>query len=301
MPASGAKRILLVGHGYVGSFLNPVLQASDYRVSICDQEPEKLADIENAFVCRYQDLSESRLAEFDVILWFAGHSSVPAAVADPEGAVANNCFDLFALARRKPETTRLIYASTASLYSVQTISPDFVPPALDESQTRLRPANAYDCSKVAFDALASCFAPGTTGLRLGTVCGASRNLRPDLVFNAMNRSAIREGEVRVANRHAYRSLLFLDDLAYYILKLVAEERPLPHILNVGSISLSLGELADEIAEFHGVPVIDLPDSSTYSFRTDCSLVQRLCGTPPATSISEQCRAFTAALADSASL
>ena len=44
------------------------------------------AGARRAVHCRYQDLSISDLAAFDAILWFAGHSSVPMALKDPDGA-----------------------------------------------------------------------------------------------------------------------------------------------------------------------------------------------------------------------
>ena len=91
--------------------------------------------------CRYQDLTIGDLAGFDAILWFAGHSSVPMALKDPDGAIANNCLDLLQLAKRKSPRTRLIYASTASVYSVEQVPGMSAPPAMDEAETLLNPVN----------------------------------------------------------------------------------------------------------------------------------------------------------------
>jgi nucleoside-diphosphate-sugar epimerase len=289
-------RVLLIGHGYVGSFLRPGLQAAGARVLVCDQALARVAGVSDAVHCRYQDLSINDLANFDAILWFAGHSSVPMALKDPDGAVANNCLDLLHLAKRKPLHTRLIYASTGSVYSVEApVGASAPPPVMDETQTLLNPVNPYDCSKISFDALARCFAQAVTGLRLGTVCGYSPHLREELIFNAMNCSAMRTGRVRVANRNSYRSVLFLDDLAHYVLRLLKISDSLPPILNAGSFNVSIGVLADTIAGFHGVPIEPAEDSRTYSFRMHWGHIERLCGRPPEVTIEQHCAAFSAAL------
>jgi nucleoside-diphosphate-sugar epimerase len=283
-------KILLIGHGYVGAYLRPILKGAGLDVTVCDQNVERLAGVENAMRCRYQELTISDLADFSVILWFAGHSSVPMSLRDPDGALANNCLDLLHFARRKPLNARLIYASTASVYSVLADG-DTVPPALDESETRLDPVNPYDCSKISIDALARCFANAMTGLRLGTVCGPSPQLRAELVFNAMNLAAMRDGYVQVSNRQSHRNLLFLEDLAHYVLRLVELDVALPPILNTGSINIGIGQLADSIAAFHGVPVVDKGNSPTYSFRMNCGKIEALCGAAPDVSIAERCERF----------
>jgi nucleoside-diphosphate-sugar epimerase len=288
---------LLIGHGYIGAYLRPRLEGAGVRVTTCDQDRAKLAGVARAVHCRYQELGINDLADFDAILWFAGHSSVPMALKDPDGAIANNCLDLLQLAKRKPVEVRLIYASTGSVYSVETRPGSPPPPVMDETQTLLNPVNAYDCSKISFDALARCFAHGVTGLRLGTVCGFSPHLREELVFNAMCCSAMRQGRVRLANRDSHRSLLFLDDLAHYMLGLMRIAAPLPPILNAASCHLSIGALGEGIAAHYGVPVENLPDSKTYSFRMHCGLIEALCGLPPPATLEQRCAAFRDALLD----
>lgn len=285
-------KILLVGHGYVGSYLLTALTEAGHDVSVCDQNVDRLAGIRNAMRCRYQELTIADLADYSVILWFAGHSSVPMSLRDPDGALANNCLDLLHFARRKQLNARLIYASTASVYSVMQSEDGTPPPPLDETETRLDPVNPYDCSKISLDALARCFANAITGLRLGTVCGTSPYLRGELIFNAMNIAAMRDGFVQLRNRNSYRNILFLDDLAHYVLRLAElADQDLPPILNTGSLNIGIGELADAVAAFHGVPVVDNGNSTTYSFQMNCARIQSLCGTPRQLSIAERCARF----------
>lgn len=293
-------KVLLIGHGYVGSFLRPILETAGHDVVTCDQNLQRLLRVPMAMRCRYQELAFGDFRDFDVILWFAGHSSVPMSLSDPDGAVANNCLDLLKLARRKPSRTRLIYASTASVYSAELdAGSDQAPPELSEAETKLSPVNPYDCSKISFDALARCFAENVVGLRLGTVCGHSPQLRGELVFNAMNRMAIEERCVAVANPQSWRNILFLEDLAHYVCKLVQSEDALPPILNTGSFNLTIGELAETVAAFHGVPVVRRADTKTYSFRMNCDLIRSLCSAPPAVSLVDRCAQFKSAFAPSA--
>lgn len=289
--------LLLVGHGYVGSFLRPQLEAAGHTVMVCDQDLRRIAGLPLAIRCRYQELALADFRDFDVILWFAGHSSVPMSLADPDGAMNNNCLDLLQLARRKPARTRLIYASTASVYSTECdAGQTFPPPELSERETKLSPVNPYDCSKISFDSLARCFAENVVGLRLGTVCGYGPQLRGELVFNAMNRAAVQKGYVPVANRHAWRSILFLDDLADYVCALVEMHEVIPPILNAGSLNSTIGDIAEAVAAFHGVPIVVQPDTKTYSFRMNCNLMTSLCGPPKALSLVERCAEFTFASA-----
>jgi len=288
-------QLLLIGHGYVGSYLSVALEGVGHHVVVCDQNLGQSEGLNTALRCRYQELSIGDLNDFDVILWFAGHSSVSKSVADPEGAVANNCLDLLQFARRRPARMRLFYASTASIYSTEhSENASQLPPELCESETRLDPRNPYDCSKISFDALARCFVENVVGLRLGTVCGYGPNMRGELIFNAMNRTAIDEGRVLVSNRQVSRNILFLDDLANYICALIEVDGPLPSILNTGSMNLTIGELAETVAEFYNVPIIAKPDTKTYSFRMDCRLLESLCGQPRAVSLFDRCAEFESA-------
>lgn len=287
-------KLLVVGYGYVGSFLVDRLRQENHAVTVCEARPDAVPDGIDVLSCRYQDLADEALRDTDCILWFAGHSNVAISLSDPDGALTNNCLDLLTLARRKPPATRLIYASTASLYSVEHHPGSGAPEAVPEGRTRLNPINPYDCSKVALDTLATCFAENLTGLRMGTVSGWSPRLRPELVFNAMNIAAIETGRLKLSNAHAWRSILFLDDLVRLISVLVAASSPLPKIINAASASLSIGQLAESIAGHYGAEIDMGLDSPTYSFRIDTALAESLAGAPRPLSIAERCVEFAEA-------
>ncbi|MCA3356758.1 MAG: NAD(P)-dependent oxidoreductase [Roseomonas sp.] len=290
--ASAHHKILLIGGcGYIGSYLFQCLLARGFQVSICDTLNRGNPLALPITALDYNDLTEEELAPFNAVLWFGGHSSVGQSITDPQGAIANNCLNLFSFAKKLPSRTKLIYASTASLYPLN----DCLVPITENSLIRIPAQNAYDISKFAFDYLAEHFLERFHGLRMGTVSGYSPNLRPELIFNAMNLSAVKTGMVRVKNAGAYRTILFLSDLWILVEYLIRHDAP-SGFYNAGSITASIGEFGQQIANAWGAAVIEEGESPTYSFKLDCSKAEALCGLARGTeALLDECRAFIQAL------
>lgn len=268
------KNILLVGGcGYIGTFLYSRLKEAGCSVVVCDTlkrgNPLRLDLIDKD----YSELDDIELKNYDAVLWFAGHSSVGLSVNDPEGALKNNCLNLYSFAKRLPATTKFIYASSASLYSRKDSD---ITASSEESLVTIPAQNPYDISKFAFDYIAQGFLKNFYGLRMGTLSGYSPNLRPELVFNAMNISASKGGIVLLKNANSNRTILFLDDLWILIRQLIFCDHP-SGFINVGSVSNNLDWLAHKIAEVWGAKVIDEGNSESYSFLLDTSLMKRICG------------------------
>ena len=265
--------VLLVGGcGYIGSFLYSRLVEEGVSPRVCDYlsrgNPLGLPVLEQD----YATITSEELAGFDVVVWFAGHSSVPQSITDPEGALANNCLNLFSFAKRLKPTTRLIYASSGSLYSVAVGAQPL--PSRESDLAHIPYQNAYDISKFTFDYLAEHFLSNFYALRMGTVSGFSPNLREELLFNSMSISAATTGKVFLKNRDAYRTLLFLDDLWLLVKALLRPDAP-PGFFNVGSVSGTIGQFAEWIASAWGAEVIDQGSSETYSFLLDTSRMNSL--------------------------
>lgn len=287
--SSNSHKILLIGGcGYIGSYLYQRLEYSGFAVTVVDLlkrgNPLCIPVINDD----YANLSDDFLRRFDAVLWFAGHSSVGQSVSDPDGAVANNCLNLFSFAKRLPPRTKLIYASSGSLYSTSS-SPTV--PASEASLATIPSQNAYDISKFAFDYLAKNFLSNFYALRMGTLSGYSPNLRPELVFNAMNIAAVATGTVHLKNSASYRTILFLSDLWVLVNKLLTVHHE-PGVYNAGSISFRLGELAHGIATTWGARVLHEGDSETYSFLLDTTRMKAICGIDlVSTDLSQRCREF----------
>ena len=285
-------RILLIGGcGYIGSFLHQRLQEAGFPLVICDLlwrgNPLGAQVVQQD----YSTLDENFLAEFDVVLWFGGHSSVGQSVRDPNGAIANNCLNLFSFAKRLRPGTKLIYASSGSLYST---AESVVYPASEIHVARIPSQNAYDISKFAFDYLAQNFLENFYALRMGTLSGYSPNLRSELVFNAMNLAAVRTGVVHLKNSESSRTILFLEDLWCLVRKLLVTQQK-PGVFNVGSLSFRMGELAHAVASTWDAQVIYEGESETYSFLLDNTRMRAICGNElHGVDIGQRCRDFIAA-------
>lgn len=290
-PIGRSKILLIGGCGYIGSFLYPKLTVEGFDVTVCDKllrgNPLDVHVLQQDYV----DLSPEFLRSFQAVLWFGGHSSVAQAMQDPNGAVANNCLNLFTFAKRLAPDTKLIYASSGSLYSTKDRP---VTPASESQVAQIPSQNAYDISKFAFDYLAENFLHNFFALRMGTICGFSPNLRQELVFNAMNLAAVRTGRVHLKNSESSRTILFLSDLWCLIRKLLLTQQS-PGIFNVGSLSFKMGELAHAVASTWGAQVNYEGESDTYSFLLDCTRMRAICGNDLVDQdFAQRCRDYVAA-------
>ena len=111
---------------------------------------------------------------------------------------------------------------------------------------------------------------------MGTLAGHSPNLRSELVFNAMNLAAHRNGVIRLKNSASMRTILYLQDLWVLIRNLMTHDHQ-PGFYNAGSHTASMAELAMGIAATWRARIEYQGDSSTYSFALDCTLMRTICG------------------------
>ena len=283
------EKILLIGGcGYIGSFLYEKLCSAGFHVTICDYLVRGNPLNADVLQCDYAELEAPMLRDFGIVLWFAGHSSVGQAMENPKGALINNCFNLFNLSQKLHPDTNLVYASTGSIYSS---SNHDIQPSSEITKIEVPSQNAYDISKFSFDYIAKNFLENFHAIRMGTLAGFSPNIREELVFNAMNISAFKTGKVYLSNANSFRTILFLDDLWSLIHKLITTKQ-LPGILNAGSLTLSLGELATKIAGVWGADIINYGDTKTYSFKLETSRMSAICDeTNHRPEMAERCHAL----------
>jgi len=290
------SRILLIGsQGYIGQYLLTGLRDNEIAFDQCDARSTD--DVGILHARPYQQIRADDLKQYSVVLWFAGHSSVQMSNLDPDGCIRNNCLDLFAFAKRLPRGCRFIYASSGILYSHPLGESAENTLFSNESDEVLPEQNPYDVSKFTFDYLARNFLSDFVALRMGTLSGYSPALRPELIFNAMNLKAMREGKVEVSNSQAYRSILFLDDLLRVILCLIEPQQTFRGYLNVSSLSMTIGEFGNAIGRVHDAEVEHLPGNGTSSFRMDNTAMTKLVGRVPMHSLVEQCKHFAQQVTD----
>ena len=272
-----SPEVLLIGAmGYIGSRLLTHLRAAGRSVTAMDRAAVPGNGI-LAMDCRA--LTRSDLARFGTVIWLAGHSSVKLAMAEPADAFENNVSGLLRLAQLLTPRQRLIYASSASLYSGND-SPSHV---ITEDVIGFQYQNAYDLSKYAFDKLISTLNIDYCGLRFGTVCGTSDRQRHELLLNSMVRSAVTTGQVNVSNPQARRSVLAMNDLVATIDRML-DVVPDAGFYNLASYSMSIGEFGEAVARQLGARIVEMPGTGTYNFSVESTRICTVLGRPLQTSL-----------------
>ena len=271
-------KVLLIGSsGYVGSYLESYLPDQiDLILWTCDVVGSSQNSPAGHFPMSHEEIPKEELAMFDLVLFFAGCSSVGMARSNPFLAVKQNVAELVSLRSKLRKDQWLIYASSGSVYS-QELDQEISAPSLSFEDSKLpKPTNIYDSTKQIADILLGSGDFGKcTGLRLGTVSGFSPKLRQELVFNSMVYSAATGKKVTLSNPGAWRSILFLEDLGKFLIgfmKLTGNEPPT--IVNLASFTMTFESMAKSITQYFGAGLEVKDPTPTYSFRLDTSLSEQ---------------------------
>ena len=251
------KLLLLGGTGYIGSRLYQYFSARGVVVDTVDLELRGNKVNPNNVKMDFQYLTAQFLSRYDVIVLLAGHANVAQSLQDPYGAFENNLVK-FANLLSKLAGQRLIYASSSSVYS------GVGGQAVDENWRTFNFFNMYDFTKYACDAVSQMLYSNFYALRFGTVCGASENLRLDLMINKMVWTGLTQRKIIVANPQIPRPILGIDDLCR-AMELIAAGDDRPGIYNLCSFNTTVGEVARTVAEIIGCELEEGPPSSTYDF------------------------------------
>ena len=225
--------LVLGGCGYIGSALSRHLVGVGHDVQSVDLEQRGNAGNKHNLCVDYQKLSVNFLDDFQVVILLAAHSTVAACEEDPSGAVDNNLFGPIRLVR-KLRGQKFIYASSGSTLS----NTDF--------------RSVYDATKAAFDRSVQYFYPGAIGLRLGTVCGPSPNIRGTMI-NGMVEAGMRQGKVSAVNPKTRRPILGIDDFCSSVEAAIGGAAK-PGLHNLCSFNTTVGAAAEDVCEHLSCPM-----------------------------------------------
>lgn len=243
------KLLVIGGCGHIGSVVFNWLRQHHLEADSVDAEMRgNPAGIQNRPI-DYDSLTVADLADYDTVIWLAGHSTVKACLSDPVGAVANNVTGLIHLAE-KLTTQTLIYASSGSVYTRDN-------------------GSVYDATKRAADELIHVIHRNTHALRFGTVCGASPNIRRDVMINGMVYDAVTKGSVYVQNAQAKRPILGMNDLTRAIGHIIRGEVK-PGIHDLCSFNAMIGQIGHQVAGEVGAFMREDRGDGTYNFVMDCA-------------------------------
>lgn len=269
--------LVIGGSGYIGSRLAEKLLLNGISTTVWDlnQPPPSLINRVKFVQKDFSNINASDLTAFEAVVLLAGVSSVRASQLNPAAAVRANIEGLVNLLSVIGEKL-LIYASSGSVYDGcgEHLAAEDLPLS--------QPRNIYDLTKQAGDGLAALYGHRWLGLRFGTVNGISQNMRTDLVINRMTLMATQNGYIEVANPHAHRPILCIDDLTNFITRIVQEDVKDLHsgFLNLASFNASIGEIGSRISQQLNVPIKELPDSNTYNFTMATTKARSIFGFQP---------------------
>jgi nucleoside-diphosphate-sugar epimerase len=261
------KVLILGGNGYIGSRLRQVLREHHFVKSndICWHAYDETSDRRD-----YHKLTQEELAEFEVIIVLAGHSSVPSCIGDLPGPWLNNVTNFTDLLDKTTDQL-IIYASSASVYGNSKPGEQH-----KETNTHFTPVNNYDVTKYALDQqaiISNLKGRRVIGLRFGTVNGYSANLRVDVMINSMYHSVQNGTGIQVTNKHISRAMLGIEDLCRAVERCI--EQPVPGIYNLSSFNATVGEIAEAVSRKLGAEIVDNGNTANaYDFALDTTLFEQ---------------------------
>jgi nucleoside-diphosphate-sugar epimerase len=218
----------------------------------------------------YHKLTREELAEVEVVIVLAGHSSVPSCNGALPGPWLNNVTNFTDLLE-KLDDQLVIYASSASVYGNSKPGEQH-----KETNTHFTPVNNYDVTKYALDqqaTIANLRGKRVIGLRFGTVNGWAPNLRVDVMINSMYHSVQNGTGIQVSNKQISRAMLGIEDLCRAIERCI--EQPVPGIYNLSSFNATVGEIAEAVSRKLGAEIVDNGHTANaYDFALDTGLFEQ---------------------------
>jgi nucleoside-diphosphate-sugar epimerase len=237
-PSAGRVALLTGGAGYVGSVLAPMLVSSGFSVRIIDRlffGNPFLNESEITVIKKdIRDINESDLVGVSDVIDLAAISNDPSGDLDKALTI-----DINFKARRKLQELclsqgvgRYILASSSSVYGFQD--------EIVDEESKINPLTIYaEANSLAEQAAIANANAGTifSVIRQGTVYGASRRMRYDLVVNAMALNVIQGNPIKVLrDGQQWRPLVHVRDTSRAIIELLSAPPALVdgEIFNVGS-------------------------------------------------------------------
>jgi len=234
--------LVIGGEGYIGSYLVQYLQSRSIdTVSYGNRSND------------YDKLPSSWLARFSHIVLLAGHSSVQMCVGNIKSPWRNNVRNFINLVNKTSPTTRILYASSASVYGSNNLK------TYSEEDLCLDVVNNYDITKVTLDMAAQKFIKDgrfILGMRFGTVNGSSSVIRKDLMINSMVYTAINDKKIVITNKEINRPILALKDLSRAVEQVVKAPAFIPGMFNLASFNSTVEQIAWGVEKYTRISIQD---------------------------------------------
>jgi nucleoside-diphosphate-sugar epimerase len=191
--------------------------------------------------------------EIDVVIPLAGIVGMPACKKDPALAWSLNYGAVNAMIDELGPKHKLIIASTNSGYG----SRDDGTPVTEEDP--LNPISVYGMSKV--EAEKAVLEVGGVSLRLATVMGYSPCMRLDLLVNNFVWNAAKNREITLFEKGFRRNYIHVEDVCQAFILAIQKYDDMsgkPYNVGLSEANLTKAELADEIAKYTELHILEAP-------------------------------------------
>ena len=289
------------GAGYVGSALIPSLLEKGYEVVVYDLYiyGEVFSGIKNPNLLEVKgDLRDRKklidtARGVDAIIHLACISNDPSFELNPTLGKSIN-FDAFFNvldAAKENNVSRLIYASTSSVYGLKSeknvVEDATLEPLTDYSKYKAECERVLQTGTFPFDWVI---------VRPATVCGYAKRLRLDLVVNIITINALVNHKIKVFGGTQLRPNINIRDMiTVYELMLTAKKEEISScVFNAGFQNLSLLEIASLVKEVYGKTDLQIqvePTKDIRSYHINSDKIQNILGFRPRYTIQDAIRSL----------
>lgn len=284
---ANSKTILFGGSGFLGPI---ILEKYSDIISVGRTPPPSYIKNRHISLPDINDLGALDSLDFDKVVFLIGSSNHHRINARPMMGFDYNVLPLkkvlFYLKKQKRKIKKFICFSTVLLYDVAKMKNP-----VNEMQPINPHINEYVFSKYISEEVAKLYAEiPVIAVRFSNIYGPTKLIRPDLVPMLIQKALSPSKEIALWNAAPVRDFLYLHDAADAVVGLLDTDYTGP--VNMGSgRSVSVGRIAEIIGKLTGKPVRDLqkPVSGPMNFTNDISLLTKLTGWKPKTSIEEGLR------------
>lgn len=305
MKTSQDKQKILItgGSGYVGSVLVNYLLKKGLFIKVIDilhfsgnipqQYKKNFEYIQNDI----RKIEPMMLKDVFAIIHLAAFSNETSSDKNPTKTKKINTLATIALARKakKMNVKRFLFASSSSIYDKGVNKKD----GPKSEKTQVFPTGAYSISK--YDAEKELLTLSDKKfsvviLRKATICGFSSVMRFDLVVNAMVRSALADGYIRVFCKGLqWRPLISVSDVAqaYYKILTASEQNVAGQIFNIGFCNFRVRDIASLVQKtmvkhfsLHPKIIFEQDDRKDRSYQINIDKAKSILGFTSKTTIEE---------------
>lgn len=297
------KILITGGSGYIGSVLVSYLLKKNLFVRVIDilpfsgHIPQKYKKKFEYIQSDIRKIKPTLLKNIFVIIHLAAFSNETSSDKNPNETKKVNTLAAIALAQKakKMNVKRFIFASSSSIYDKGIDEED----GPKSESTQVFPTGAYSISK--YEAEKELLALSDKKfsvaiLRKATVCGFSSTMRFDLVVNAMVRSALANGSIRVYCKGLqWRPLISAGDVAqaYYKILTAQKQNVAGQIFNIGFCNFRVRDIALLVQEtmvkhfsLHPKIIFEQDDKKDRSYRINVNKAKYILGFTPKITIEE---------------